>query len=434
MNGGLCARCGRAPLCGGMGYVRYDLPVGHPKFGQLFRCPNDGGGHADPERVARLRELGNLAAFADKTFDNFRAELEYLTPAQNQSLRLAHDGAQHFAQTLDGWLLLHGTYGCGKTHLAAAVANTRLELGEAVLFVTAPDLLDHLRSTYNPDAAIGYDVLFERIRGAPLLIIDDLGVENPSGWAQEKLFQLLNHRYSHRLPTVVTTNVELDRLDPRIRSRLLDQQVIHHYYLNAPDYRTAFHDPGDDISQLTLYRDMTFATFDTTTNVDPFARDNLNKVLAGAYAYAQAPTGWVVLTSKQYGAGKTHLAAAIANFRQEQHREAVIFVTAPDLLDHLRLTFAPDAHTTFDRLFQRIRKASLLVLDDLGTESATPWAKEKLFQIIDYRYVTRKPTVITTSRLIKDIDDRLISRLLDQRMCKVYEITAPTYITRIKRS
>jgi pimeloyl-ACP methyl ester carboxylesterase len=42
----------------------------------------------------------------------------------------------------DGWLLLTGTYGSGKTHLAAAIANDRVsKYGETVMLVTAPDLL-----------------------------------------------------------------------------------------------------------------------------------------------------------------------------------------------------------------------------------------------------------------------------------------------------
>src|SRR5689334_3739523 len=79
---GLCTLCGRQSICGGLGYVRYDLPVDHPQFGQLFRCPN---GTADPQRVDRLRKLGNLDAFADKTFETFTTDLPGLTKTQAQS-------------------------------------------------------------------------------------------------------------------------------------------------------------------------------------------------------------------------------------------------------------------------------------------------------------------------------------------------------------
>ena len=66
------------PICGGMGYVRYDLPVGHPDFGKLFRCPGNHG-TPQPERLETLRKVGNLGAFAGKSFENFTVDLPYLT-------------------------------------------------------------------------------------------------------------------------------------------------------------------------------------------------------------------------------------------------------------------------------------------------------------------------------------------------------------------
>ncbi|HLU11961.1 MAG TPA: ATP-binding protein, partial [Oceanobacillus sp.] len=247
----ICSICGQRDLCGGLGYVRYDLPVEHPDFGKLFRCPNNR--YVDPERRERLRKLGNLDAFTDKTFDTFKTDLPMLTPTQRQSLEMALNVARSYANNPDGWLLLEGTYGCGKTHLAAAVGNARLDFEDAVLFITTPDLLDHLRNTYSASAELGYDEMFDRVKNAPLLILDDLGVENPSGWAQEKLFQLLNFRHSRRMATIITTNVDLEMLDPRVRSRLLDESVIRRVRITAPDYRTPVQSQNDQLSNLALY-------------------------------------------------------------------------------------------------------------------------------------------------------------------------------------
>ena len=55
-----------------------------------------------------------------------------------------------------------------------------------------------------------YDELFEKVCNAPLLILDDLGVQASTPWAKEKLDQLLNHRYIHELPTVITTSIPID--------------------------------------------------------------------------------------------------------------------------------------------------------------------------------------------------------------------------------
>jgi DNA replication protein DnaC len=424
-----CSICGQRALCGGMGYVRYELPVDHPDFGKLFRCPNNH--YVDPERRERLRKLGNLDAFTDKTLDTFKTDLPMLTPTQHQSLDMALNVARSYASNPDGWLLLEGTYGCGKTHLAAAVGNARLDFEDAVLFITTPDLLDHLRNTYSSSADLGYDEMFDRLKNAPLLILDDLGVENPSGWAQEKLFQLLNFRHSRRMPTIITTNVDLEMLDPRVRSRLLDESVIRRVRISAPDFRTPVQSQNDQLSNLALYHDMTFDTFDPQTGVTPEHRQNLERALAIARSYAEQPQDWLIFFGS-YGVGKTHLAASIANYQQERGNQ-VLFVTVPDLLDYLRLTFGPNATVSFDRRFQMFRNAPLLILDDVGTESATAWAKEKLFQIINHRYIGRLPTVLTTSKALEELDERLQSRFLDQRRCTRFAITAPAYASRIYR-
>ena len=74
-----------------------------------------------------------------------------------------------------------------------------------------------------------------------------------------------------------------------------------------------------------------------------------------------------------------------------------------------------------------MRTAPLLILDDLGTQTATPWAREKLYQIFNYRYNAELPTVITTALRLDEIDPRIRSRMLDTRLCKIFGILAPTY-------
>ena len=99
----------------------------------------------------------------------------------------------------------------------------------------------------------------------------------------------------------------------------------------------------------------------------------------------------------------------------------------PDLLDHLRATFSPNSNTTFDRRFDEIRTAPLLVLDDLGTQSMTPWVREKLYQLFNYRYNAELPTVITTADSMNEMDARIRSRLLDGKLCTVYALNVPGY-------
>jgi DNA replication protein DnaC len=289
-----------------------------------------------------------------------------------------------------------------------------------------------LRSSFSPNADLNYDETFERVRDAPILILDDLGVENPSEWAKEKMFQLLNHRYSHRKPTIITTNRDLDTLDPRIRSRLLDLNIIRHITINAPDYRNAQPNTSDQLlSRLPMYRHMNFDSFNYDDYVTEEEYHRLQAVLQKAIDYAQSPENWV-LFSGEFGSGKTHLAAAIASYRRDLGEE-VMFLTVPDLLDYLRTTFAPDANITFDKLFDQVRNVPLLILDDMGTEATKPWAQEKLFQILDYRYVGRLPTVITTAKSMNEINPRIVSRLQDQRICRIININVQSHALRMKR-
>jgi DNA replication protein DnaC len=414
------------PHCGGVGYVRRDVPVGHPDFGRLFPCTCRAE-EISHRRSAALRRMSNLEMLERFTFDSFKPEGNGLSPDRQKNLRRVYERAYDYAHHPEGWLVLRGGYGCGKTHLAAAIANTVLEQGMTVFFVTVPDLLDHLRGAFAPLSDQSYDERFEQVRSAPLLVLDDLGTEYGTPWALEKLFQLLNHRYMSRLPTVITTNQELEELDPRIRSRLADTELVQIATILAPDYRQSGPEKShSDLNTLPLYSDMTFNTFDLRRGeLDREKSNNLRRALEIARSYAAHPQGWLAYTGA-YGCGKTHLAAAIANERMRMGHPA-LFIVVPDLLDHLRATFNPRSTVSYDKRFEEVRQAPFLVLDDLGTESATPWAQEKLYQLFNHRYVAKLPTVITTAKELEELDAKLRSRLLDTSRCTVFGIIAPSY-------
>lgn len=362
------------------------------------------------------------------TFENFQSRGRIgLRPAQADTLEMAFNQARMFAERLDGWLLLQGDYGTGKTHLAAAIANFAVGMGVPTLFITVPDLLDTLRFSYdNPEAT--FEQRFDDIRTAPLLVMDDFGTQNATPWAQEKLFQIMNYRYINRLPLVVTTNLMLEEIEGRIRSRLEDPELVTRAHIRVPDYRRPMVEAGEsDLSYLDFLHRMTFSTFEFRKN-EGLAQEHV-KSLERAYElarqYAEAPRGWLVI-SGTYGSGKTHLAAAIANYRSDLGY-LTLFVDVSDMMSRLKATFSPTSTVSLDRRFEAYRTAPLLVLDDLGTQSMTPWVKEKLYQLFNYRYITELPTVITTAELKDEMDPRLLSRLKDARLCTICAITAPRY-------
>ena len=411
------------PECGGAGFLIYDLPLGHPEYGKPVpcRCKMD---ERRTRRRRHFKDVHNLDALARFTFDTFNTNLSWLPAHKLQSLERAFSAAYAFAMQPEGWLLFTGTYGCGKTHLAAAIANHRIESDQSAIFVVVPDLLDHLRSTFGPSSEASYDDLFDEVRNTQLLLLDDLGVQGVTPWAQEKMFQILNHRYNRQLPTVLTTNQRLSDLDQRLRSRLHDLNLVEHIHIRAPDYRAGADPVHGDLSTLSLYSFQRFETFEVQRrNSSPAESANLREVKQSAMSFAEDPQGWLVLIGAS-GSGKTHLAAAISNELRASGQDDIMFVVVPDLLDYLRAAFNPDSTDSHQRRFDELKRVPLLVLDNLGTESATPWAKEKLFQLLNYRHSALLPTVITTTIAEKRLDPWLRTRIGDENVCQVLTIGA----------
>ncbi|MGV7975381.1 MAG: ATP-binding protein [Anaerolineaceae bacterium] len=416
------------PYCHGLGFVGKDVPLGHPDFGKLKVCVCRQRELIEA-RQKKLYEQSNLGALREKSFENFKARGRVgLAAQQADSLEQAYNSAVHFAGTLQGWLLLLGRYGCGKTHLAAAIANQAVAMGMETFFLTVPDLLDWLRFAYSDNISDSFEERFEKIRDIPLLVMDDFGTQNATAWAQEKLFQILNYRYINKLATVITSNNPLSSFEGRIRSRLMDPELVLRVEILATDYRNPADDIGHpELSSLNLHARKTFESFSLRRDeaIPSTDRATLKDALEAAQSFARNPQGWLVFIGP-YGCGKTHLAAAIGNYHA-QLGSPPLMVVVPDLLDHLRAAFAPNSSVSLDQRFEEIRSARLLILDDLGTQSATPWAREKIYQLFNYRYNAELPTVITTVNAPEEMDPRLQSRLSDTRLCKIIIMSAPSY-------
>lgn len=350
-----------------------------------------------------------------------------ISEQERKSLEGAFRRAQHYADSLQGWLLLQGGYGVGKTHLAAAVANRATANGVGTLFLTVPDLLDELRASYG-DGAGAFERRLEQVRSAPLVVLDDFGTHNATEWAREKLFQILNHRYINHLPLVITTNMAIEEIDARLRSRMLDPELVDRVYIQAPDFRRPLQEGArQQLSSLELHREQSFGSWSSRSGekLTPEQARSLEEAFQAAHAFAEEPAGWLVLGGS-YGVGKTHLAAAIANYRAEQGFPTM-FVVVPDLLDHLRATFSPGSTVSYDRRFEEIRNAPLLVLDDLGTQATSAWVNEKLYQLFNHRYNAKLPTVITSASTPDKLDPRLRARMDDRRLCVRKLIDVPAY-------
>jgi DNA replication protein DnaC len=415
------------PQCNGSGWVTRRVHIGHPEFGQAIPCSCQQTQDSDT-RAAALRRYSNLGALSRISFAATDPDGPLPDAANRQLFSEGFATAARFAEDPQGWLVLTGPSGSGKTHLGVAIANRCIERNQTTFFIVAADLLDHLRAAYSPDAPVSYDELFEQVRNVPVLVLDDLSTASATPWAQEKLFQVINHRYNNSLPTVVTVRGPLQRLDDALRTRL-----------EGADGTAAVVQLGNFNSRLVMgigevraemLQRMTFDNFDTTGGADASLSDQetLDRAMHTARTFAADPEGWLLFNGPR-GCGKTHLAVAIAGERLKQGGQ-VFFAFVPTLLDHLRATFSPDSLVGYDELFEQINSVPLLVLDDLGAESSTAWAEEKLYQIIVHRHEARLPTVITTVSTIDELEDtksRIASRLVDGMVVDWLPITAPNY-------
>jgi DNA replication protein DnaC len=180
--------------------------------------------------VTSLSKYSSASGIAQtQTFDNFA---DY-----DPGLRRCKSAAQAFAANPQGWLVITGKYGNCKSHLCAAVYNHLQSGNRAAIFVTMPDLAASIRECFN--ASEDEQTAEERIqvyRKSPILLLDDFGAEKTSEWVDELAFRILDFRYRMSLPTLLTSNRTIAKIEPRLASRFSDARftVLEN---NAGDFR-----------------------------------------------------------------------------------------------------------------------------------------------------------------------------------------------------
>lgn len=166
----------------------------------------------DRERIQfLLGESGMGKRFYDRTFDSFQKD----TPLKKAAWNTAMWYATHFEERLkDGkGLIFIGPYGTGKTHLAAAISLYLIRAKFCrVIFKNSYELFADVRRSYNENALLTeYDVL-TAFKNCDLLVIDDLGKEKCTEWSMSVLYDIMNYRYEHMKPVMITTNYTFNGL------------------------------------------------------------------------------------------------------------------------------------------------------------------------------------------------------------------------------
>ncbi len=355
--------------------------------------------------------------------------------------KAATETAKEFAADPAGWLVLEGSAGSGKTHLAASIVNALVDRGSPAKYVSALDIPDLVRNERFEDTDGAEGGTFSSLLDAPVLVVDDLGAQQANNWIDSKVDQLLTHRFNGRLPTVVVLAKPISEMPERIALKLDDPGLSKVAQLTGGD--TAGDGRRINIPRTMLDR-MAFETFDPdgapASKSDE--RSSLAMALAAARSFAEVPEKWLYLHGPT-GVGKTHIAVAIAKVQSEKGG-SITFWSVPDLLDNLRHTYSTPNESSFYSLFESVRNCELLILDDFGAQQMTDWALEKLYQIISHRHDRLLPTVITSQYIIWEGADNsnwnrvrgkhqwesIRSRLSDSRVVTERLMAAPDYRNR----
>lgn len=203
----------------------------------VFRCGICAKGRAylRQKQIDKLQGASGIGErFKRRRFDTFQPTL-----GTEIALIACKNFCENFTPHARG-IRLTGTYGCGKTHLAAAILNELIPRGIPGMFVVVPELLRQIRRGIDDKTmAEKAGKIVELASEIDLLILDDLGAENTSDWVREQLFILLNNRYEKNLPTIVTTNHTtkelIGKLQQRIVSRLVE--MTESITMTAGDWR-----------------------------------------------------------------------------------------------------------------------------------------------------------------------------------------------------
>ena len=133
---------------------------------ELFRHASISAPDYRTETGLRQQQLTNPSHYRDMNLDNFDVSAGASTE-ERKNLEKALRAAREYAENPDGWLALLGNYGSGKTHLAAAIANHRIDRGFKVVFSTVPDMMDWLRVSFGSGSTLSFQQRFQMLRDAP---------------------------------------------------------------------------------------------------------------------------------------------------------------------------------------------------------------------------------------------------------------------------
>lgn len=210
-----CGKCGEQKEC------RIDVEGKTATVRCLCRCKLEERKQTAEDAYRRLNEERRakwLKGYEAMTFGN---------SSGNPTMYIAERYIDRWPDILENGLsfTFSGGVGCGKTYAAACIANELLDRGNRVWMVSTVDLLDRMFAEA--------DIVRNRLATFELVVLDDFGAERDTGYAAEKMFQIIDDRMRSRLPTIITTNIDITQPT----ENLTYQRIFSRLNGEAPQFR-----------------------------------------------------------------------------------------------------------------------------------------------------------------------------------------------------
>jgi len=189
------------PICGGVGLVRVVDSAGR-WVSRPCECQ-------EPQReLFRLTAAGIPPKYQNCTLDSFEIDFNGADPSLGRALLTARKYVESYPVDTGGkGLLIVGSNGVGKTHLAVGVLRRLIrERGVKGLFYDYRELLKKIQNSFNPQVQATELEVLNPICTVEALVIDDLGTQKPSDWVWDTVAYILNSRYNGSLSTIITTH------------------------------------------------------------------------------------------------------------------------------------------------------------------------------------------------------------------------------------
>lgn len=221
------------PECGGIGYLRTDVPVGHPKFGKLERCPR-----AQALAVEKSLQADEIDARLGLTADELRdLSWDLVKKGVNQADQAGEITKRAYMSGY-GMVFLHGGFGQGKSLVLKIAVATALNEGKRAAYANLAGVMDDIRLAYDERENKMTELVrrMEWWTSLDVLAIDELDKVGQTDWARERIFQLLDVRYQRAIRqealTVIASNHEsLDELSGYLKSRIEDNRFAANGYI-----------------------------------------------------------------------------------------------------------------------------------------------------------------------------------------------------------